>query len=532
MASSKKVGVKPSLPFGSSSGTSHAYSDYQHVKEQATISFIRLLAANKEFVQEKTQQEIEAEQERKKKDSKNGHKSETLTGILLVEGYEDAPACEVSECKKIIKLILDYQRSNAAERIQLLTKIDSMTEDFEIINNQLLELELAYDGLSSEENELDHQKALLKEKLSKLELKKADLALEKDSFTGKLMVAESERQNSVKDIRAAKKALSDALWRGKRSSDNDSTNGTLVSNMTISRASKKRISDDDSVSITNYDLLAGEYVVDSSELSLNVPAMPYYVIAKKRLDDEYSTISNSKGYKNTNSNRSSNTSVISGITASPSILRNSYSSPASLAGSSLMSPNRLSPMNSSSKTIVSKRLTNTSTQMTIARSKEIAKRVRSRSPTLDLPGSDLSYKGYTPSGLPRADREKVIDRLIEINNRGRSTKIRENNNKNVYINNSRDRSQSPNDNASVDSANLSFISSIGNASVVSNSNFQNDSIYDKPNTTPAVYYNERARTRHGRNTAIGRVRTSGRQSNVTIEDGIDNLLNKALTFHI
>jgi hypothetical protein len=77
----------------------------------------------------------------------------------------------------------------------------------------------------------------MKEKLSKLELKKAELALEKDSFTGKIMVAESERQNSVKDIRAAKKALSDALWRGKRSSDNDSTNGTLVSNMTISRAS-------------------------------------------------------------------------------------------------------------------------------------------------------------------------------------------------------------------------------------------------------------------------------------------------------
>lgn len=527
---SKKVGVKPSLPFGSSSGTSHAYSDYQHVKDPSTVSFIRTLAANKEFIKEKTQEEIEAEEEEKRKrELKSGRKSETLAGILLVEGYEEAPPCEISECKKTIRLILDYQRNNATERIELLTKIDSMNDDFEILNNQLLALDQAYDALSSEETTLDNQKTLLKEKLSKLELKKAELALEKDSFTGKIMVAESERQNSVKDIRAAKKALSDALWRGKRSSDNDSTNGTLVSNMTISRASKKRISDDDSVTVTNYDLLAGEYVVDSSELSLNVPPVPYYVIAKKKLDDEYSVISNSKGHKKINSNNS----VISGITSSPSILRNSYSSPASLnGGNSIMSPNKLSPMKSSSKTIISKRLTNTSTQMTIARSKEIAMRVRSRSPTLDLPGSELSYKGYTPSGVPRADREKVIDRLIEINNRGRSTQVRENNNKNVYINQSRDRSHSPTDNASIDTANLSFISSIGNASVVSNSNFHNDSMDDKPNTTPGVYYNERARTRHGRNTAVGRVRTSGKQSHLTAEDGLDNLLNKALTMHI
>ena len=261
---SKKVGVKPSLPFGSSSGTSHAYSDYQHVKDPSTVSFIRTLAANKEFIKEKTQEEIvaEEEEEKRKRELKSGRKSEALAGILLVEGYEETPPCEISECKKIIRLILDYQRNNATERIELLTKIDSMNDDFEILNNQLLELDLAYDALSSEETTLDNQKTLMKEKLSKLELKKAELALEKDSFTGKIMVAESERQNSVKDIRAAKKALSDALWRGKRSSDNDSTNGTLVSNMTISRASKKRISDDDSVTVTNYDLLAGEYVVD------------------------------------------------------------------------------------------------------------------------------------------------------------------------------------------------------------------------------------------------------------------------------
>lgn len=168
------------------------------------------------------------------------------------------------------------------------------------------------------------------------------------------MVTESERQNSVKDLRAGQKALADAMWRGATGDGNDDdassiAAGTIVS---IARRSPKRIVKDNAIAVTPYDLLAdNSKVVDYSELSYDKPMIT--------------------SFQRTHSRSVANSSIFDD-------------------NMSAMTSNTYKQMNSSPLQSHVKYVKNISRQAVLSR-------VRASSPTNQVlpPGS---FKGYTPNG--------------------------------------------------------------------------------------------------------------------------------------
>lgn len=158
---SKKV----SLPFGSSSGKSLAYSDYAHIQSVDTVSFARAVSSSKKYDLPVNAADAAANEDKSK--SKHRVKLELNNDLLKVEGTDDEEPCMNSECKRVIKAVLDLHKSNQYERVALIQKNETLLVELQLLEDEMAGLENGLGLLTQEENLLEMTKMDLKEKLAR-----------------------------------------------------------------------------------------------------------------------------------------------------------------------------------------------------------------------------------------------------------------------------------------------------------------------------------------------------------------------------
>jgi hypothetical protein len=244
--SPKREAKKMYYPFGSSVNVS--YNQYAHLGGD-TKTFAESLCVSTNIVAEVRGDESDLERKSKKegagKSSKTSDKSKSkvqmnpeLLNELNLDNQGDQ--CTKKACQDVIRKILESQSMNKIER-------DEIAEDFERLTTELAEqeainatLETKLEMITRDGDQLERTLSHLNTTLKDLEKTRHDLQVEKDSFNGKKMSLDIERQTWVRQKQEAETALNAALWKTNNNADDSSSHASLSDSMRSSMTIKKR----------------------------------------------------------------------------------------------------------------------------------------------------------------------------------------------------------------------------------------------------------------------------------------------------
>ena len=443
-----KKGKKVYLPFGTSDNNS--FSKFAHLAgSPETLSFATILSPpNTEIV-------------RAPKDIKQRAVVEKDDSLLKSLNADDeyAKPCQRLDCIAVVKSLLESQSRNTNEKLFIQDELQRLALELEEIEQQNAQLDDRLSVLQGQDDSFQITIDQLDDQNKLLDKQRESLQQERDGFQGKIMVTETEKQTQARALVLAQKALADAMWKGSNNIEKKHTISMVIKRDVMSAK------ESDEISITSYDKLAGDYVMDSVERPKVVDSIPYFIRAALSRSDDFDDLSTIDSKSVTSRARSSKSSL------SPS------SSHKSILSRSLTVNGRLSPIS----------ITRKSLEQTLSK-------VRASSPHLQMSGE--SFKGYTPTGLPSA---KIRSSMKKDSSSSPSSSNRHSG---VFFNES--------DNYSINSA-----STFGR------------SVFDDDNNSKIcspIFSDERARTAFGRTKVVGKVRCVGMQN-----IGLNTTLNKSLT---
>ena len=237
--SPKKEAKRVFFPFGSSVRSS--YSEYAHLGGDTKL-FAESLCVSTNIIPEiRGDGEDSTKKKEKAKDKpKVQINPELLQDLNIGDSKEQ---CTRKACQDIVRKILESQSMNKIER-------DEISEEYERLTVELAEqeainfsLEAKLEMIVRDGNQLELTLVHLNSSLSNLDKVKLELQSEKDSFNGKKMTLDMERQNWVKKKQEAEAALNDALWKTNSDAidDKSTSNDSFKSTLTIKKSSVKSI---------------------------------------------------------------------------------------------------------------------------------------------------------------------------------------------------------------------------------------------------------------------------------------------------
>jgi len=419
-------------PFGTSDA--NAFSKYAHLAgSPETLNFAKILSPeNTEGVrvprENKTTRAVV-------------EKDDSLLKSISGDDEYSKP-CQRLDCIAIVKSLLESQSRNANERIFIQDELIRLSQELEEIEQQNAQLDDRLSILQGQDESFQGTIDQFDDQIKSLDKQKEALQQERDGFQGKIMVTESEKQTQARALAAAQKALADAMWKGTNNPDKKNNNTMYI------RRDPMSAKESEEMSVTSYDRLAGDYVMDSVERPKVVDSIPYFIRAALNRDDfdDASSI----GTKSVMSRARTSKSSLSPSSSNKSILSRS-----------LTASGRLSPIS----------VTRKSMEQTLSK-------VRANSPHLPMSGE--SYKGYTPTGLPSSKMRSIIKKDSSSPNRHA-----------VFFN---------------DSDNFS----INTASTLSRSMYDDNENNNK--LCSPIFTDERARTAFARTKTVGKVRCIGMQN--------------------
>lgn len=345
----KTLPKKVYIPFGTSDANS--FSKYAHLAgSPETLNFAKILSP------ENTEG---ARAPRETKQRAAVEKDDSLLKSISGDDEFSKP-CQRLDCIAVVKSLLESQSRNINERIFIQDELQRLSLELEEIEQQNVQLDDRLSILQGQDESFQSTIDQFNDQINSLDKQKEALQQERDGFQGKIMVTESEKQAQARALAAAQKALADAMWKGTNNSEKKNNNTMYI------RRDPMSAKESEEMSITSYDRLAGDYVMDSVERPKVVDSIPYFIRAA--LNREDFDDASSIGTK----------SVMSRARTSKSSLSPTQKS---ILSRSLTASGRLSPIS----------VTRKSLEITLSK-------VRANSPHLPMPGE--SYKGYTPTGLP------------------------------------------------------------------------------------------------------------------------------------
>lgn len=368
--SSKKVAKKVYIPFGTSDA--NAFSKFAHLAGSPdTLTFATILSpANTEVA-------------RGPRDLGNGkpravvEKDDSLLKSLSNDDEYGKP-CQRLDCLAVVKSLLESQSRNTNERLFIQDELQRLALELEEIEQQNNQLDDRLNVLQGQDESFQITIDQLDDQNKLLDKQKETLQQERDGFQGKIMVTESEKQAQTRALVVAQKALADAMWKGSKNIENKTSISMYI------KRDEMSAKESDEISVTSYERLAGDYVMDSVERPKVVDSIPYFVRAALSRSDDFDDMSTIDSRSVTSRAMSIKTS------SSPS------SSQKSMLSRSLTVNGRLSPI-----TVTRKSIDQTLTK------------VRAISPHLQMAGE--SYKGYTPTGLPSSKMRSSIKKEASSN---------------------------------------------------------------------------------------------------------------------
>lgn len=268
----KKIPQKKHYPFGTPSHKTTPFSQYNHLNVSDYLLFHELSSSGPP---------IEAEirtgaEEKKKTRGKTSEKKINDDFLKYAETEKKSDGvepCKRIDCRMVQRKIIESLNTLQMERDDIGVEIDQLAEEAVAAERENAVFEEKFKIISRENDQLEATLQHLNAKLKKLEGKKFELQQEREEFGNRMMMTESEKQNWLRQMQLANKALADAMWRGQ-----ESTEQAKISEIILRRRTS-RTQDDDHVSHTSYSSLANGHVIDYTErpVALSTSSIPAYL---------------------------------------------------------------------------------------------------------------------------------------------------------------------------------------------------------------------------------------------------------------
>lgn len=263
---SKRVAKKVHYPFGTPSHQYHAYSTYIHVKKEDYLLFHALSTS-----QNITPEIVSGEEEKiVTKNPRENVKIEVNAEALkdLPSAAEGVEPCKRLDCKTVVRMILESQSRSRIERDDISADIDTALRKTQELEQENVNLEGKVSLTNRVNEQLEATLSHLSANIVKLEASKLELQHEREEFTNKMMVTETEKQSWLRQLQIAEKAHADAMWRGKTDSNSTTAGVIKKPDLEIKRKSSRFVDDAHSVANTTYGSLGSVRggVVDYSEM--------------------------------------------------------------------------------------------------------------------------------------------------------------------------------------------------------------------------------------------------------------------------
>jgi hypothetical protein len=208
----KKPAVKKYNAFGTPVNKSNPFSSMAHLKVD-DITLFNSLSSNDDYAAMKKKEEEERKKQLEQKNKISEMKDEFSKYMQTpADGEEE---CKRIDCKNVIRKIMDFMSKIIVEREEISDELEQVLQETNDVNGEVAIAEDKLKSITMENEHLNNTLETLLEELETYEKKDHELQQERDEFSNKMMVIETEKQATLQQVHQAHRALADAIWRGK-----------------------------------------------------------------------------------------------------------------------------------------------------------------------------------------------------------------------------------------------------------------------------------------------------------------------------